>query len=100
MNEAYKVGQLKREPFDAAKLFYLATLGGARALRMDDKIGNFAPGREADFLVLDLAATPVLAHRLALASTTADKLFALAILGDDRAVKHTYIMGERAYSRA
>jgi len=99
MNEAYKVGQLRRQPFDAAKLFYLATLGGARALKMDDKIGNFAPGKEADLVVLDPAATPVLAHRLAHASTTADKLFALAILGDDRAVKHTYIMGEHAYGR-
>jgi guanine deaminase len=99
MNEAYKVGQLKRQPFDAAKLFYLATLGGAKALRMDDRIGNFVPGKEADFLVLDLAATPVLAHRLAHASTTADRLFALAILGDDRAVRHTYIMGTCAYSR-
>jgi guanine deaminase len=100
MNEAYKVGQLKRRPLDAAKLFYLATLGGAKALHMDDKIGNFAPGKEADFLVLDLAATPVLAHRLAHAATVADKLFALAMLGDDRAVKHTFIMGERAYSKS
>jgi guanine deaminase len=99
MNEAYKVGQLKRQSFDAAKLFYLATLGGAKALHMDDTIGNFEPGKEADFIVLDLAATPVLQRRLAHASTTADRLFALAILGDDRAVTHTYIMGEKAYSR-
>jgi guanine deaminase len=66
---------------------------------MDDTIGNFEPGKEADFIVLDLAATPVLQRRLAHASTTADRLFALAILGDDRAVTHTYIMGEKAYSR-
>ncbi|HEY0303042.1 MAG TPA: guanine deaminase [Rhizomicrobium sp.] len=99
MSEAYKVGQLRRQSLNAFKLFYLATLGGAKALKMDDKIGNFAPGKEADFVVLDWAATPLLKRRIAHAGSTADKLFALAILGDDRAVAHTYVMGERAYSR-
>ncbi len=100
MNEAYKVGQLRRQSLDAFKLFYLATLGGAKALKMDAKIGNFAPGKEADFAVLDWTATPVLARRAAQSRSVADKLFALAILGDDRAVAHTYVMGARAYSRA
>jgi guanine deaminase len=100
MNEAYKVGQLRRQPVDAFKLFYLATLGGAKALKMDGRIGNFAAGKEADFLVLDWAATPVLARRAAQSRSFADKLFALAMLGDDRAVAHTYVMGRRAYSRA
>ncbi|MEI9886461.1 MAG: guanine deaminase [Rhizomicrobium sp.] len=100
MNEAYKVGQLRRQTLDAFKLFYLATLGGAKALRMDSRIGNFVPGKEADFVVLDwAAATPLLARRAAHSRSVADKLFALAILGDDRAVAHTYVMGERAYSR-
>ncbi|MBS0470595.1 MAG: guanine deaminase [Proteobacteria bacterium] len=99
MNEAYKVGQMRRQMHDAFTLFHLATLGGARALRMDAKIGNFETGKEADFIVLDPAATPVLARRYARATTPADKLFALAILGDDRAVQATYVMGACAYSR-
>jgi len=99
MNGAYKVAQLQKQTLDAFRLFYLATLGGARALGMDDRIGNFAPGKEADFVVLDLAATPLLARRVAHAKSAADRLFALAMLGDDRAVAHTYVMGERAYSR-
>lgn len=100
MNEAYKVAQLRRQPMDAAKLFYLATLGAAKALRMDAQIGNFVAGKEADFLVLDLGATPMLARRIAHAASPMDKLFALAILGDDRAVAQTYVMGERAFNRA
>jgi guanine deaminase len=100
MNEAYKVCQLRNHAVDAFKLFYLATLGAARALRLDDKIGNFAPGKEADFVVLDAKQSPVLKRRLAYAKTGAERLFAFAMLGDDRAVARTYVAGELAYSRA
>ena len=100
MNEAYKVGQLRQQPLDAFKLFYLATLGGAKALKMDGKIGNFLSGKEADFVILDPNATPLMQRRISHSHSAADKLFALAMLGDDRAVAHTYVMGERAYSRA
>jgi guanine deaminase len=99
MNEAYKVCHLRRHALDAFKLFYLATLGGARTLRLDDKIGNFEPGKEADFLVLDAKALPLLARRLKHAQTVAEKLFAFAILGDDRAVARTYVAGKLAYRR-
>jgi N-acyl-D-aspartate/D-glutamate deacylase len=51
--EAYKVGQLQSYRLRASEAFYHATLGGAHALRLDDKIGNFAPGKEADFVVID-----------------------------------------------
>jgi guanine deaminase len=99
MGEAYKVGQLRGETLDPLHAFYLATLAGARALRIDDKVGNLAPGKEADFLVLDLAATPLLARRTAAASTLAEKLFVLQVLGDDRAVERTYLAGQLAHSR-
>ena len=99
MGEAYKVGQLGGETLDPMHAFYLATLGGARALRIDDKVGNLAPGKEADFLVLDLAATPLLARRTATAATIAEKLFVLSILGDDRAIARTYLAGQLALSR-
>ncbi len=100
MNEAYKICQLRHRPLDAFKLFYLATLGAARALRLDDRIGNFAPGREADFLLLDKDATPMLAQRMRHAKTWAERLFAFAMLGDDRAVAQTYVAGKLAYRRS
>jgi guanine deaminase len=99
MGEAYKVGQLAGETLDPMHAFYLATLAGAKAMKIDDKVGNLAPGKEADFLVLDLAATPLLARRAGGAGTIAEKIFVLSILGDDRAVERTYLAGKLAHSR-
>jgi guanine deaminase len=99
LGEAYKVGQLRGDALDPFHAFYLGTLGGARALDLDDKIGNLAPGKEADFLVLDLAATPLIARRLAGAKTVADKVFALTVLGDDRVVARTYLAGVERWRR-
>ena len=99
MNEAYKVCQMHRHRVSAFKLFYMATLGAARALRIDDKIGNLTPGKEADFLVLDAKALPLLKRRWERAATIEEKLFALAILGDDRAVAETYVAGKLVHKR-
>lgn len=99
MNEAYKVAQLGGGGPDAFRLFYLATLAGARALRAEDRIGNLAPGKEADFLILDAAATPLLKRRMAACSSLEERLFVLATLGDDRVVKHTFVAGKLAHSR-
>ena len=99
MGEAYKVGQLGGETLDPMHAFYLATLAGAKALKIDGKVGNLAPGKEADFLVLDLAATPLLARRTAAAKTLAETLFVLSIVGDDRAIERTYLAGRLAHAR-
>ena len=99
MGDAYKVGQLRGEPVAPLHALYLATLAGARALKIDDKVGNLLPGKEADFVVLDPAATPLLARRMAAAQTAADKLFTLSLLADDRAIEATYVAGEPAWQR-
>ncbi|HEY2969440.1 MAG TPA: amidohydrolase family protein [Casimicrobiaceae bacterium] len=72
-----------------------STLGAAHALYLDDRIGNFVAGKEGDFIVLDLAATPLLARRMANTADLVERLFVLMMLGDDRAVFATYIMGRR-----
>ncbi|WP_240510401.1 amidohydrolase family protein, partial [Streptomyces albus] len=66
-----------------------------RALGLDSHIGNFTPGKEADFTVLDWAATPTLARRTEVAETFAERLFALMMLGDEQAVAATYVKGRR-----
>lgn len=99
LNEAYKVQQLRGQRLPVERGFYLATRGGARSLYLDDRIGSFDPGREADLVVLDPAATPLLARRTAVATTLAERLFALMLLGDDRAVAATHILGEPAWRR-
>ena len=95
--ETYKVAQLRGHRLTAWRAFYLATLGGARALGLADRIGSFAPGREADFVVLRMDSTPLIARRMKSAPTPAEKLFVLMMLGDDREIGATYIMGERVW---
>ncbi|MFY0080401.1 amidohydrolase family protein, partial [Acinetobacter baumannii] len=80
-------------------MFYLATLGGARALQLEGTIGSFTPGCDADFIVLDPQATPLLARRSATTDSLEEQLFALAILGDDRAIAATYSAGVRVHQR-
>jgi guanine deaminase len=97
MSEAYKIMQLQQEKLHPLKSLYLATLGGAKALHLDDKIGNLAVGKEADFVVLDLHATQLMKFRMNQTKTLEEKLFVLISLGDDRTVSETYIMGNRTY---
>ena len=99
-HEGYKVCQLKGYNLSPLQSFYLLTLGGARALRVEDKIGNFETGKEADFVVLDLNATALMQRRMQHAESIEDQLFALMILGDDRNIVATHIVGECRYQRA
>lgn len=100
LNEAYKVMQLQGKKLDPFKSLYLATLGGANALYLDDKLGNFANGKDADFVVLDYNATPLISYRMQHAKTLEEKLFALIMLGDDRAIKETFAAGQSVHRRA
>ncbi|WP_323164963.1 guanine deaminase [Pseudomonas atacamensis] len=99
LNEAYKVMQLQGARLSPFKSLYLATLGGARALRLEDKIGNLQPGSDADFLVLDYNATPLLSYRLKQSNNIAETLFVLMTLGDDRTVQQTYAAGALVHQR-
>jgi len=126
MEEAYKVGlcnnttldgsinpreqdleESKRNKLSAYRAFYLATLGGAKALYLDDTIGNFEVGKEADFVALDLKAGQ---HALAwhqeltcdqgmptTVQQAAELLFGLLACGDDRNVAETWVFGKRVY---
>jgi guanine deaminase len=96
LGDAYKVAQLTHQHLSPLRAFYLATLGGARALGVDDCVGRFAIGAEADFIILDLRATALIARRTARSRTLAEKLLVLMSLGDDRAIARTYILGREA----
>ena len=82
------------------KAFYLATLGGARSLYLEQSIGNFETGKEADFVVIDLEATALMQRRMSQSDSISDALFALMMLGDDRAIVATHVMGQRQYLKA
>ena len=97
--EAYKVLQLNGQNLSPLHAFYLATLGGATSLKLDAHIGNFDTGKEADFIVINYSATPLIERRMQFTETLDEKLFALMILGDDRLIDATYILGELAYQQ-
>lgn len=96
LGHAYEVAQLQRQTLSPLRAFYLATLGGARALGLT-QVGRLSTGAEADFIVLDLAATELMARRSSLAASLSEKLLLLMTLGDERAVAATYIAGRRAH---
>ena len=93
MGEAYKVQMLGGYKPKAAELFAMSTIGNASRLRIETETGSISTGKFADLVILDPEATPVLAARHALSQSLEDVLFALMILGDDRAVSATYVAG-------
>lgn len=99
LNEAYKVQQLQSNPLSAHQGLYQITLGNAQSLVLDDKIGNFMPNKEADFVVIDLAGTALLERRMSQTTTLEEQLFVLMMLGDDRVIDETIIAGVSRYKK-
>ncbi|WP_243077912.1 guanine deaminase [Pantoea sp. MQR6] len=99
LGEAYKVGQLQQYKISAAEAFYHATLGGAHALDLDHAIGNFNPGKEADFVVLDPAVSALQTLRIGNSKDIWEKLFVLMTLGDDRNIAQTWVNGRPVWHR-
>ena len=97
MNEAYKVGQLQGYSLSSACAFFLATRGAAESLYLSDKIGSLEKGMEADLLVLNLKATPLIDFRMSFCKDIFEVLFILMTLGDDRATKAVFVNGEKVY---
>jgi len=88
----------------AAKGFYVATLGSAKALSLDSVLGNFEAGKEADFVEIDVDGSWITKKRNTFDNRSLDptkfaleQLFTLAIQGDDRNIVGTYVMGTRRY---
>lgn len=129
LEEAYKIGmcnkatleesrnandviraEAERNVLSSYRAFYLATLGAAHALYLDDLLGNFEKGKEADFVVVDWNAGPVamewhqeLANSGGSPETVeqaAQLLFAVMAVGDDRSIDQTWVAGQQAYQRA
>ena len=100
LGEAYKVQMLAGYKLSAADLFAMATRGNAERLRIGHETGSLEAGKYADLVLLDPRATPVLASRQELSNSLEDVLFSLMILGDDRAVKATYVKGIKMYERS
>jgi guanine deaminase len=96
MLAAYEVARLRGVTLSPSTLWFRHTLGAARAMDLGERIGNLEVGMEADFVALDACATPLLARRTTIAWTLEEWLFALIVLGDDRVIRHTVVLGEPA----
>ena len=94
MDEGYKVMQLRGQRLTPFRSFFHMTLGNARAMSLDGRIGSLEPGKEADIVVLDSSATPQMALRMETCGSLEQELFLLQTCGDDRAVVETYVMGK------
>ncbi|MFD5867503.1 guanine deaminase [Corynebacterium sp. NPDC060344] len=98
MGEAYKVSRLSGAPLSTADAFRFTTIFAADALGLSDRVGSLEPGKDADVVVLDPLASPILRQRLdggagseVGSPTTEEILFAMMTLGDDRCVARTYV---------
>lgn len=100
LNEAYKVLRLQNQTMDPFESLYRITRGGAKALGLEHRIGSLAKSYDADFVVLDYHATPLLRYRTELARNLQEKLFALIMLGDDRVIQATYVAGVARHQRS
>ena len=94
MAAAYEVAQLRGQALHPAQLWWLATVGSARALHADAQIGNIAVGMEADLVVVDLASTPAIAQATERADDIWQAIFPTIMMGDDRAVAAVWVGGK------
>ncbi len=99
MSDAYKVQQVQGVSLNPVELWYLGTLGGARALSLDHETGSLEAGKSADFLIIDLAGKPLIAMRSEGATSIEDLLASLIFLGDDRVVEQAWIAGREVWRR-
>ena len=99
MKSAYEISQLQGYSISPEEAFYTATLGGAKAMHLADRIGRIAIGYEADLVVIDLKSTPMIENRTNRADNLGDLLFAQIVLADDRAIRATYAAGNLVYDR-
>lgn len=99
LGDAYKVGMLHGHAMDAVRSFYLATLGGAQALRLDDRIGTLGVGTDADLAVVDMRPTEFIGWRMRDVESVFDRLFILQTIAPDNLILATYVSGRKVYDR-
>ena len=99
MQAASEVAQLGGHPLAPTSAWWLATRGAADALDIGDRIGTVTAGSEADIVVIDLHSTPLIEFRMRYANSIDETLAVQLALGDDRAIRATYVAGRLAWDR-
>ena len=94
ISETYKISQLNNFSLHPAQLFWLSTVGSAKALNLENKIGNVSRGQFADLNIIDFFSTHEIEQRAKRAKNFWQKIFPTLIMGDDRAIKSTWVSGK------
>jgi guanine deaminase len=103
------LAESERNKLSAYRAFWSITLGGAEGLYIDEYVGSFDVGKEADFVAIDWTSGPgamawhqslVAEHGPTTVEDAAGLLFGVMMVGDERNVDETWILGERAYKKA
>lgn len=98
LGEAYKVCQLQSARLSPLHGLYLMTQGSAVAMKLEHKIGNLNKGSDADFVVINPSFDELTELRLNTRKIDPqDSIFALSMLGDDRAITATWVANELVY---
>lgn len=85
-----------------SEVFFLATLGGAQVLSMDDITGNFLPGKQFDGLIVSLEGASQkldVFEEVARAAEPATLLEKFIYSGDDRNIRRVYVNGRVVHER-
>jgi guanine deaminase len=98
-SDAYKICQLQGVSLDPFESLYRCTQGAAEAMGISHLVGNLNPGTEADFIELDIKASPILHQRLVRSKDLAEQLFAISTLSDERVIAGTYLNGNLVYKK-
>ena len=97
MGDAYKVCRMAGQTLSPMHALALTTLRAAEALKLDQYVGNFVPGKEADFICLGARPGSLLARRLARVDTIEEEIFLYMTLDDEACITRTWVMGETAW---
>ena len=97
MGEAYKVCQLQGYSLSPYEAFYMCSAGAAKALHLDEFIGNLEKDKEADAVLINPSLHPFISKRLERCQSIEEELFVYMSLADERIIERTYIAGELQY---
>jgi guanine deaminase len=94
MAATYEAAQHHGHALHAAQLMWLATAGSAHALHLDHEIGSLKTGNYADIVVIDMQSTAAISQRANRSGSVWEDVFATVMMGDDRAIRATWIAGK------
>ena len=97
MATSYKIAQLVGSSIHPAQLHWLATMGSAKSLGLENQIGNIKIGNYADLIIIDLSSTKIIELRKSYAKNFWEEYFPTIMMGDDRAIKSTWVSGIKAF---